>query len=100
MPSMKIKLRLQTEVAEGLSALPVGQWKMIYASFVYNDGVLAAALVSKDLPAADSASFTLSSYGTSAFSSSDKITIGAGFIGQLRRVQIYSPAAFEPDTSL
>jgi len=37
---------------------------------------------------------TGTAYGSSIFSSSDRVRFGEGFVGQIRRIQVYSPAAF------
>ena len=37
---------------------------------------------------------TGSGYGSSVFSSSDRVRFGEGFLGELRRIQVYSPAAW------
>lgn len=73
---------------------------MIYVSFFYNDGVfptLAKATVSVNGAEPDS---DLNYFGwpSGVFSIDDPIFIGMGFIGQLKRIQIYSPAAYELNT--
>jgi len=43
---------------------------------------------------------TGTAYESSIFSSSDRVRFGEGFIGQIRRIQVYSPAAFRVNSGL
>ena len=82
---------------EGDTVLATGEWNMIYASFIWNDEFLLGATVSVNGAEPDS---DLNYFGwpSGVFSTDDPIFIGMGFIGQLKRIQIYSPAAYELNT--
>ena len=97
---MKIKSTITSSGQEGPTVLVPGQWNMIYASFFYNVKTVNAASIILNGVTTDSAPYTNTGYYPSVFSNSDVIKIGAGFIGQLRRLQIYSPAAYLLDKSL
>ena len=70
---------------------------MIYASYVYTHGGRGLSIVHINGMPATGYADTGAAYGPTFFSNSDIIYIGPGFTGQLRRLQIFSPAAFELD---
>ena len=75
--------------------IPLKKWTMIYASYIYPSGGLGISKVYiNGVEGADQAKIT-SLAGPTAFSMADKIGIGPGFTGQIRRVQLYSPAPLE-----
>ena len=91
---MKIKSTISGSGQEGTTVLIPGQWTMIYASFFYNLKTLNAASVVINGASTDSSTHASPGYYSYIFSDSDVIKIGAGFIGQLRRLQVYSPASY------
>jgi len=96
---MTLKTTLQTKAAE-TAVIASERWYMVYVMAFYNDGALAAFSTSINGPAFASMDYTTSPYQHSDFSYSDLVKIGGGFIGQLRRFQIYSPGAYQLDSSL
>lgn len=77
--------------------LTLGKWAAIFVSYSYTYGGYGVANFYIDGALVDPAIATNTAYGANGntvFSTSDYVRIGAGFIGQLRRLQVYSPAAF------
>ena len=69
---------------------------MVYVSYTYTYGGFGVANAYIDGNLADIYLATTTAYGAhgnTAFSTSDYVLIGHGFPGQLRRFQVYSPAA-------
>jgi len=88
---------LKTQIDSTTSALITpaiqqGKWTMIYASYAYTYGGLGVAVVYINGVLATGNAVTASAYGPSVFTNADYIRIGKGFLGQLRRLQIFSPA--------
>jgi len=97
----KIKNTIQTSSLTGGIPLSIGQWNWIYASIIYYNGIVATSLVSiNGAFNVDTSPNVAPSYPSSVFSNSDQIRIGAGFIGQIRRFQVYSPGAYQLDGSI
>jgi len=72
----------------------VGQWTAIYVVYAFTSGGFGVSMVYIDGFLANSAALTTNGLSPSAFSTSDIVKIGQGFTGKLKRIQIYSPAAF------
>ena len=76
---------------------------MIYVSYTYTYGGYGATNFYIDGSYVGPSLATHTAYGANGnmvFSASDYVQFGAGFLGQLRRLQVYSPAAFRlnPDS--
>ena len=96
--ALTFKHIIQTSSATGAAILTLGRWHTIYISFIYSNGYVGTSLATiDDVYISSPAIFYPSTYQSSIFTSSDKITIGAGFIGQLKRLQIYSPGVYQLD---
>jgi len=65
---------------------------MIYIAFIETHEEFGTAIVTINGAEADGITETTYGIGHKHFSDQDKISIGPGFIGKLRRVQIFSPA--------
>lgn len=90
----------QDGLTSGLTAALVpGEWNMVYVSYLYTVGGYGAAIIYLNTVGGISVvSGTV--HGSSVFSNSDRVRFGEGFIGQLRRIQVYSPATFRLNTGL
>ena len=77
--------------------LNLGQWNMIYAAYVYSAGGLGISLVTVNGVVASGYAKVTGAYGTTPFSNADKIYVGSGWTGQIRRFQVYSPATTRPE---
>jgi len=77
------------------SKLKVGEWTSIYASYIYTRGGLAKSVVHINGVKASEFVVSMPAKGTAVFGSNDIISIGPGLIGELKRVQIFSPAVLE-----
>jgi len=93
-PQMTLKNQIDNQSGTLNIGIKVGEWTTIYASYLYTDGGLAEADVYVNGAEAGS-TFTATTHGPSLFRNTDVIRVGPGFTGHLRRVQIYSPAAFQ-----
>jgi len=93
--NMKLKSYIETSGSEGVTALVQGQWSQVYMGCTYSAGGSAALTVHVDGVGTDSAPGIMRANAASIFSSADSIKIGGGFIGLLRRFQIYSPGAYQ-----
>ena len=86
---------IQTEIdgftAEVSTPISVGQWTMIYASYIYSVGGVGASEVYINGVEGDAHPIIQNAKGPSHFSNADILTVGPGWTGQLRRFQIYSP---------
>jgi len=71
----------------------LGTWTMVYVSSSYSFGGYGASNIYIDGKLGPHA-VTIAGYGSSVFSNSDRVRFGEGFSGQIRRIQVYSPAAF------
>ena len=75
--------------------LNLGQWNMIYAAYTYSAGGVGGvgvSLVIVNGVVASGHAKAIGVYGTTPFSNADKIYVGSGWTGQIRRFQVYSPA--------
>lgn len=81
--------------AVGTTVLELGKWNQVYFSLLYTSGKFGEVLVQINGGPVDSFHSGTVSMSRTWFSTSDLIAIGSGFIGQLRRFQVYSPAALE-----
>ena len=95
--ALSLKATIQTQSVDGTAVFGLGTWNLIYVSIIYNDGVFASIMASVNQGIPDCSTYIFNAYEPSVFSESDIITLGAGFIGQIRRFQVYSPAAFQLD---
>ena len=96
--NMKLKSAIDDSTgtsAEGTTVLQLGEWNQVYLSFLITSGWFTAALVQINGGPVDSFPSMTNGLGPAAFSTNDIVYIGAGFVGQLRRFQVYSPAALE-----
>ena len=75
------------------TAFVLGTWTMVFVSYSYSVGGYGASNIYLNGIRGPSA-ITTAGYGSSVFSTSDRVTFGEGFLGQIRRIQVYSPAAF------
>ncbi len=97
--AMKLQstLNTKTQILKTVS-LTLGEWAMIYATFDYLYGGLGVSMVYVNGVGAGFNPSVASAYGASSFSTSDTVKIG-GFLGQIQRVQVYSPAAYQSTLS-
>ena len=89
---MTLKTQIEEKSGETNSGVDLGKWTMIYVSFYYGFQGLGISFVHINAAIAG-ATVKTNTYGPSVFRSNDVISIGPGFTGQIRRVQIFSPAA-------
>jgi len=94
---MTLQSAVDTTVAETNSILPLGQWKTIYIVYVSPYGGGEATVLYINGLQSTGYNFKQNAYVSSFLSPSDLTTIGAGFVGKLRRFQIYSPVAYQLD---
>jgi hypothetical protein len=92
---MKLKSVVDGTSAEGTKILKLGEWNQVYIAYLLTTGKFSAALVQINGGSVDSFPSKTVTFSSTSFSTNDNILIGVGFIGQLRRFQVYSPAAFE-----
>ena len=74
--------------------ISLGQWNSIYVGFVFTAGGYGMSLIYINGLMANAIGTIPAAPSPAAFSTNDEIKIGGGFKGYLRRLQIYSPAAF------
>ncbi len=78
---------------EGTTALSLREWSQVYVGFLITSGAYMATLVQINGGPVDSFPSMTGGFGSAVLSTSDIAYVGGGFKGQLRRLQIYSPAA-------
>ena len=71
--------------------LNLGQWNMIYAVYVYTVGGRGTSLITVNGVLAPEVAVTFGAYGPSYFSNADRIYVGSGLTGHIKRFQVYSP---------
>ena len=71
--------------------ITVGKWTQIYASYIYTYGGIGEASVTIDGVLTSGSPAIPNGHGPGVFGTADTIGIGPGFVGQVRRIQIYSP---------
>jgi len=85
----------ETSFLQGWIGLAVGRWTQIYIGCIYASSGIGAALIHIDGVHVDSSPNAIRLGASSIFSTADTIKIGGGFIGHVRRFQIFSPGAFQ-----
>lgn len=97
-PGLNFQLGLDTTLsAASAISLTLGKWAMIFVSYTYTYGGYGSSNFYIDGAYGNPGLGTHTAYGANGntvFSASDYVQFGAGFVGQLRRLQVYSPAAF------
>jgi len=89
---MFLKIQIDTVSYSITTAVQLGEWTQIYASYIYTFGGLGIAVVYINGDLTIGGAVKTSVYGPSVFTTSDQIRIGEGVIAELKRVQIFSPA--------
>jgi len=97
-PNGQFKITQATAISTTITSpesttLTLGAWAMVYVSYSFTSGGYGASNIYVDGKKSGDA-ITVKAYGSSVFSSSDRVRFGEGFIGQIRRIQVYSPAAW------
>ena len=75
------------------NTLALGQWIMVYVMYSLTSGGYGVSMLFVDGIYQVFASYN-DVAGAKVFSALDTVKFSGGFTGQLRRMQIYSPAAF------
>ena len=96
---MVLSTQIDDEVGALSIGIQVGEWTQIYASYTYTERGLGETLVFVNGVLAAGSPFTQTAHGPGVFGADDTISIGSGFIGKIRRVQIFSPAVLQIDSS-
>ena len=78
---------------EGTTVLSLKEWNQVYVGFLITSGTYMATLVQINGGSVDSFPSITNGFTSAILSTSDIAYVGGGFVGQLRRLQIYSPAA-------
>lgn len=91
---------LQTHIDSASSveitpAINLGEWTMIYASYIYSYGGHGLSTVYINGVLTHRYAITATARGPSFFSNTDEICVGRGFIGNIRRVQLFSPTPLQ-----
>jgi len=90
---MRLKTKIKAGSAEMLQILSVGQWTTVYVVYTFTYGGHGFSKIYINGADALGIVAIIDAPRPSVFSNLDVVKIGRGFIGQLRRIQIYSPAA-------
>jgi len=77
--------------------LTLNQWSTVFVSYSYTYGGFGISAIYIDGQFTNIPPRSSTGYLASAFSTSDVVKFGGGFIGKLRRFQVYSPAGFRPN---
>jgi len=91
---MTLKMVMKTSAVSLTETMTLGQWNSIYLSYIFTAGGYGMALTYINGMMTSGIGTITTAPSPSVFSTSDEIKIGGGFKGYLRRLQIYSPAAF------
>ena len=74
----------------------VGQWEAIQIFYTWTTGTAIVLYIFRDGVLIGSL-FNTYTAGFPSFTNTDIMKIGGGFIGQLKRIQIYSPGSLSPN---
>ncbi len=89
---MTLKLDLIGTITETVETVSVGEWIAVYAFYVITQGGLVRARVY--LGGVVKVTLDIvTSLVPSDFSTADSVKIGGAFSGNIKRIQVYSPAA-------
>ena len=97
---MTLKSAFKTAIAETASPLSLGKWNMIFVAYVNTHGGFGLTVIYVNGFQTTGYNSKLNEFVSSSLSSSDIITVGAGFIGKLKRLQIYSPSTYQLSSSI
>ncbi len=89
-----LKVKINDGIAQIPETIPLGQWTQIYVFYSFTKGGYGISMIYLNGIMTNSIATTSAAPDpSSVFSLSDIIGFGGGFHGQLKRLQIYSPAA-------
>ena len=98
--SRRLGTLMENTMGTRTSPLLIGKWTMVYVSYFRTVKGQGFSKILLD-GISEETSFTwvsgASDYSTCTAMSS--IKVGNGFIGEIKRIQVYSPAAYRPNTS-
>jgi len=89
-----LKIKIHDATAQVPETIPLGQWTTIYAFYTFTKRGFGIAMVYINGVISNNLASTFTAPDpSSVFSLSDTISFRGGFYGQLKRLQVYSPAA-------
>ena len=91
---MKLKTWVGANSGSMTSTLVIGQWVTVYVAYSITQGTYGVSQLFLNGGMNDGFASMNTQPNSTALSASDTVKIGGGFTGQLRRLQVYSPAAF------
>jgi len=90
---MKLKTWVGTSSALMSDTFAIGQWVTIYVSYSLTQGLYGVSFLFINEGIYQTFTSVYTAPNSTALSTLDTVKIGEGFIGQLRRMQIYSPGS-------
>jgi len=90
------QVTLDTSQVISTTNIVVGKWEAIQLFYTWTTGKAIVIYIFRD-GAMIGSLYNVYTPGFPTFTNTDTLRIGSGFIGQLRRIQIYSPASISPN---